>query len=317
LNPSSTPHPPGDVLVLTGPTTSGKTALSLELAELLGGEIISADSRQVYRGMDIGTDKASLRARGRVPHHGLDLCDPDERYSAGRFQADASRTIESILSRKRVPIVVGGTGFFLKALREPLFDEPALDADRRRRLTSVLELWDRQRLTRGVRILDPVRAPVAEEGGRHRLMRTIEVALLTGKPLSRWHSERAVPGPRHRFVTVVLEVPREVLDQQIDARVSRMVERGFVEEVIRLEAAGYGPDAPGMSGTGYRQVLDHLGGGSTLAEALDSMRQQTRQYARRQLTWFRHQLQEGVRVDATTMRSRVRAVERIWKEGTR
>ncbi len=306
--------PASDVLVLTGPTTSGKTALAVELAEVLGGEVISADSRQVYRGMDIGTDKVNLQARARVPHHGLDLVNPDERYSAGRFQRDATRVISGVLARGRVPIVAGGTGFFLKALSQPLFNEPPMDATRRGRLTRCLETWDRDRLVRAVRVLDPERAPVAEEGGRHRLMRATEVALLTGVPLSQWY--RDVPGARapFRLFEVVLEVPREVLDQRIRERVGRMVERGFVAEVERLLAAGYSATDPGMSGTGYRDIISYLDERVTLDEALESMRLQTRQYARRQLTWFRHQMPAAPRVGSESLVERVEAIQGIWGE---
>lgn len=288
-----------DFLAITGPTTSGKTALSLEVAEALDGEIVSMDSRQLYRGMDIGTDTVEAEARARVPHHGLDLVDPDERYSAGRFARDVRRWIPEIRARGRVPILAGGTGFFLRAVLEPIFAEPEMDPSRRRRLEGWLEDRPREELERWVRRLDPERAELAVEGGPQRMGRTVEVALLSGRPLSWWHREAPADGPALDGVVVVLELPREELDRRIDARVLRMVERGLVEEVRRLSQAGYGPPDPGMTGTGYREILVHLQGECTLEEAVEEIQANTRRYARRQLTWFRNQLPEdAVRVDA-------------------
>lgn len=301
-------------LALVGPTTSGKTELSEALARHLDVEIVSVDSRQVYRGMDIGTDKVSADARGRIPHHGLDLVDPDERYSAGQFARDARRWIEEIEGRGRVPLLVGGTGFFLKALVDPIFQEPALDQDRLERLRRWLGDQPRERLEAWVRLLDPPRADLAIEGGPQRMGRSLEVPLLTGRPLSWWHAaapREAEPVPG---VVVLLGVPREELDARIAARVDRMLERGLVREVRGLLAAGYGADAPGMSATGYREIVDHLFGEVSLEEAAEAIRISTRRYARRQITWFRHQLPEdAVRIDATApLEERVRRTLEIW-----
>lgn len=281
-------------LALTGPTTSGKTELSLALARRLRGEIISMDSRQVYRGMDIGTDKVSPEERAGIPHFGLDLVNPDHRYSAGRFGRDARRWIREIRERGHLPLLVGGTGFFLRAVLTPLFQEPEMDRDDRRALQAALETLDREELARWVRVLDPERAPLAVEGGPQRMIRTLEVALLTGRPLSHWHRVAEAEHPGIPCLVVVLHLDREELDRRIDARVDRMVERGFLQEVQELLDAGYSPDDPGMSGTGYREVAAHLRGELSLAEALERMRIQTRQYARRQMTWFRTQLPDAV-----------------------
>lgn len=288
------------VLALTGPTSSGKTSVGLELARRLGGEIISMDSRQVYRGMDIGTDKVRADDRRGVPHYGLDLVDPDERYSAGRFGRDARRWIAEIEGRDHLPILVGGTGFFLRAVLAPIFEEPALDLDRRARLGEVLAEKPLPLLERWVEVLDPDRAAVAVKGGRQRVMRTLEVALLSGRPLSWWHREAPADGPAVAAFVVCLESDREELDRRIDARVSRMVERGFVDEVRGLLERGYGPDDPGMSGTGYREIAEAVAGRRSLDDAVDEMRRQTRRYARRQITWFRHQLPaDTLRIDVS------------------
>ncbi len=184
---------PPHFLAIVGPTASGKTGLSLEVGKRLAGEVISMDSRQIYRGMDIGTGKVTLRERAILPHHGLDLRDPDERYSAGQFARDARGWIDDIRGRGRVPLLVGGTGFFLKALTEPMFREPEMDKERLERLRAFLNHLGSERLSDFVRALDPGRKGVAE-GGRQRATRTVEMALLTGRPLSWWHAESVASG---------------------------------------------------------------------------------------------------------------------------
>jgi tRNA dimethylallyltransferase len=293
-------EPVPQFLAVTGPTASGKTDLSLALAERLAVEIVSMDSRQVYRGMDVGTDKVRDDAREAVPHHGLDLVGPEERYSAGRFARDVRRWIPEIEARGRVPMLVGGTGFFLRAVVDPIFAEPEVDAERLEALRRWLRDQDRELLERWVRGLDAARAEVAIQGGPQRMGRTLEVALLSGRRLSWWHKEappeaEGVPG-----LVVVLDLPREEMDKRIDERVQAMVERGLVDEVRGLLDAGHTLDEPGMTGTGYPEIARHLAGESTLEEAVDEIRSNTRKYARRQLTWFRHQIPaSSIRIDAT------------------
>lgn len=301
-------------LALVGPTAAGKTRLSMALAQRLDAEIVSMDSRQIYRGMDVGTAKPTLRERGRVPHHGLDLLDPDESYSAGAFARDARRWIREIRGRGRVPLLVGGTGFYLKAVMEPLFREPPVDDDRRDRLRDYLAGLDRRTLEAWTERLDPRRSDVAAEGGRQRLTRTLEVALLTGRPLSEWHEDDdeldGVPG-----LVVILTLDRDTLDSRIRTRAERMVEEGLLEEVARLMEAGYDRDDPGLTGAGYREMIDHLSGDLGLDEALDRMEVRTRQYSRRQLTWFRNQAPEGaLRVDAEgPLEAQVAQVTGAWR----
>jgi tRNA dimethylallyltransferase len=306
-----------DFLTVTGATTTGKTSVSVAVAEALGGEIISMDSRQVYRGMDIATDKIRPPLLGTVPHHGLDLREPNERYSAGMYARDARGWIDGIRERGRVPLLVGGTGFFLKALIDPIFAEPAFDPDHRDRLRAYLEAQPTERLQGWVRRLDPERAELAIEGGPHRLQRTLEVAILSGRPLTWWHKHAEVEAPARSSVIVVLELPREELDRRINARVDRMLERGLLDEVRTLMEAGFGPGDPGMTGTGYRELRAHLLGEMELEEALESMRSQTRKYARRQITWFRHQLPDDVRrLDADRPKDElVAAVIQAWRAG--
>src|SRR4051812_15453613 len=183
-----------DGLVITGPTASGKTALSVDVARRIHGEIISMDSRQVYAGMDIGTAKPSLDERAGVPHFGFDLVQPGERYSAGRFATDARRWLAEIKARSHVPMLVGGTGFFLRALTHPMFEEPPLDPARKEALKNFLSAFSREELLVWLERLDEKSARRLEgEGGRQRLARAIEVALLTGKRLSEWHAAQLPP----------------------------------------------------------------------------------------------------------------------------
>ncbi len=302
-------------LALTGPTTSGKTALSIEVARRLDGEVVSMDSRQVYRGMDVGTAKATPEERRAVPHHGLDLVEPDERYSAGRFARDARRWIEEIRARGRVPILVGGTGFFLRALLEPIFAEPPLDDGRRAALRRYLRGMPLDRLAAWVRRLDPERAGLAVQGGRQRVCRTLEVALLSGRPLTAWHRDAPADGEPLSGVVVLLMVPRDELDRRIEERAARMMRDGLLEEVRRLRDRGFGDDAPGMTGTGYREAAACFEGRATPEETVREIARNTRRYARRQLTWFRNQLPSDARsVDATEpMETQVEEVLDAWR----
>jgi tRNA dimethylallyltransferase len=304
-----------DFLALLGPTASGKTALSLAVASRIGAEIVSMDSRQVYRGMDTGTAKVDRAARDAIPHHGLDRVDPDQRYSGGRFAREARAWIAGIRARGRVPLLVGGTGFFLRALTEPIFREPPLDPGRLEALRAWLRRQPKGELERWVRALDPARAAVAAEGGPQRLARTLEVTLLSGRPLSDWHRVAEPEAQALRGPVAVLELPREEMDRRIDRRVDEMLAAGLVGEVRALLAAGYSVDAPGMTATGYREIVRHLHGETTLDEAAAQIRRATRQYARRQLTWFRNQLPEdAVRVDATApLDEQVARVIAVWE----
>jgi tRNA dimethylallyltransferase len=306
-------------LVLTGPTASGKTALAIEIAERIDGEIISADSRQVYRGMDIGTAKASPAERARVPHHGLDLVDPDVRYSAGRFARDARAWLTEIRARGRVPLIVGGTGFFIRALTHPLFAEPRLEPGRREALRRYLEAMDTQHLQGWLEALDPEGARTLRQGGgRQRMLRRLEIVLLSGQPLDWWHQQRPPADPPLDATVFVLDLPRGRLDARIDARVDAMFDAGLADEVRGLLARGYGPDAPGMSATGYRETVALLRGELSEEAAKEQIRRATRGYARRQRTWFRNQLPGGaIRLDGTRpVPELVEEVVTRWRSAT-
>ncbi len=281
------------VLVVTGATGVGKTRVAAALAALAPIEIVSADSRQIYRRLDVGTAKPSAAERAAAPHHGLDLIEPTERYSAGKFAQAAHGWIAGILSRGRLPVVVGGTGFYLKALFEGLFAEPALDGERRERLRAALAGLEGAALARWAARLG------GGGGGRQRAARAIEVALLTGRPLAEWQRRAPAAPSALRPWYAVLELPRAELARRIAARVDAMLAAGLVEEVRASLAAGVPPDAPGLSGVGYREVVLHLSGQLAGAELPGAIAAATRRYAKRQETWFRHQLRGAVaQVDA-------------------
>ncbi|HEU4587004.1 MAG TPA: tRNA (adenosine(37)-N6)-dimethylallyltransferase MiaA [Gemmatimonadales bacterium] len=292
------------VPVIVGPTGVGKTAVALALAQQWPLEVVSADSRQVYRRLDIGTAKPTKRERLRVPHHGLDQIDPGERYSAGRFARDADAWIRDILARGQFPVVVGGTGLYVKALAEGLFLEPPLDAMRRRALEAWLGSLEPRELLRWAGRLERGFAG----GGRQRATRAVEVALLTGQPLTWWQRTARTQGTVNPWY-VVLTAPRAVLHQRIANRAEEMVRRGLIEEVAAVLAEGHDPHAPGLDGIGIREAVEYLHGKRPRESVAEAVAINTRRYAKRQETWFRHQLAEPVlTLDAT------RAPERLAEE---
>ena len=298
------------VPVLVGPTAVGKTAVALALAAYWPLEVVSADSRQVYRRLDIGTAKPSRRERARVPHHGLDLVDPGSRYSAGHFARDAIRWLADIRSRSRQPVVVGGTGLYVRALADGLFAEPGLDPAKRRSLDAWTARLEPIELLRWASRLDPSFGG----GGRQRAARAIEVALLSGYPLSYWQEAARSRGALDPWY-VVLTLPRPVLHQRIARRAQEMVRRGLIEEVAAVLAEGHSPTAPGLDGIGIREAVEYLHGQrgrETVAEAITIG---TRQYAKRQQTWFRHQLTgKIVTLDATRPPEKLAAeIAGLWE----
>ncbi|MDQ3223436.1 MAG: tRNA (adenosine(37)-N6)-dimethylallyltransferase MiaA [Gemmatimonadota bacterium] len=283
------------VPVLVGPTAVGKTAVAVSLAAHWSLEIISADSRQVYRRLDIGTAKPTRKERARAPHHGLDLVDPGTRYSAGHFARDGVRWLDEIRRRGTLPMVVGGTGLYVRALAEGLFAEPPLDAAKRRSLDAWTARLEPIELLRWAARLDPG----FRGGGRQRAARAIEVALLSGRPLSYWQQAARAQGSLNPWY-IVLTVPRPVLHQRIARRADDMVRRGLIEEVAAVLAEGHGPRTPGLDGIGVREAVEYLHGQRTRESVAAAIAVGTRQYAKRQETWFRHQLAgTAITLDAT------------------
>ncbi len=295
--------------MLVGPTAVGKTAVVLALSEHLQLTVISADSRQVYRRLDIGTAKPTEEAQSRVPHLGIDLVEPGQRYSAGRFAVDAAGWLAG-LAGKSQPMIVGGTGFYVRALADGLFKEPPIDRRRRARLRE----WTKTRegLGRWAARLDSGYGG----GGRQRAARVIEVALLTGRPLSWWQRTAKAEGVMRPWY-VVLKVPRPVLHRRIEERARAMLDAGWVEEVEQVLEEGVSADAPGLDAVGYRDIVKYLRGEMRRAELLETIVRSTRRYAKRQETWFRHQLGDDavLLLDATKRPTEVaREIINHWNE---
>ena len=272
-----------DIPVICGPTAAGKSAVALWIAERIPSVVVSADSRQVYRGFDIGTAKPSSEEQARIPHVGIDVVDPTERYSADAWSSAADAWLEQSLNDGRVSIVAGGTGLYLRALFEGLFDEPALDPSMRAALSQHIDEFPLAELKRWVGALDADRAHL----GRTQLLRTIEIALLTGHRISDLHRTRARTSrwrPRYLLVD-----PGPALAEWIATRIESMLNHGWPDEVRRL-LTSIPEDAPAWNATGYGVVRDLVRGVRSLSETKEAILIQTRQYAKRQRTWFRHQL---------------------------
>lgn len=277
------------VVMLMGPTGAGKSAMALALAREFDGEIVNVDSAQVYRGMDIGTAKASPPERRAVPHHLLDLCDPAEAYSAARFRADALVTISEIRARQRIPLLVGGTGLYFKALLHGLSDLPASDPAIRAVLRGELEVAGSHALHARLAGIDPPAAARIHPNDPQRILRALEVHAQTGQAMSTLQegaTDRVLPFP---FVAWVLApATRETLHERLARRFLAMLERGLVNEVIALWSRGdLSPDMPALRAVGYRAVWRYLEGRTTHAAMVEEAVVATRQLAKRQFTWFR------------------------------
>jgi len=270
------------VPILVGPTAVGKTAVAAALADHWPLVVVSADSRQVYRDLDIGTAKPDAALLSRVPHRGLDVVAPGERYSAGRFARDAAAWLTD-LGPEVQPLVVGGTGFYVRALAEGLFREPPMVPERRDRLRRFLTTMP-EVAAWAVRL-----DPGFSGGGRQRAARTVEVALLSGQPLSWWQAHARETGVLTPWY-VRLTVPRAVLRRRIQERTEAMLRAGLVAEVEAVLARGVAPDAPGLDAVGYREVVQMLHGELAPEALCDAIVGATGRYAKRQETWFRHQL---------------------------
>lgn len=273
------------LIVLSGPTASGKTELAIFLARRFPLEVVNADSMQVYRGMDIGTAKPPPAVRAEIPHHLVDVADPDEQYSAGRFVADAESAIRGIRERGCIPLVSGGTGMYIRALLRGLDMLPS-DPVVRERLAGRWEQDGGKALFGELLQADPVSAARIHPSDRVRVIRALEVAEMTGGTASARKGSWSGGGGRYRVLYLVVAVTRAQLYRRIDQRVDAMVQAGLVEEVKGLLAKGYGRGLSSMGALGYRHVLDHLLDGVAMGEAVARMKRDTRRFAKRQLTWL-------------------------------
>lgn len=274
-----------NLLIIVGPTAVGKTETAILLAERLEAEIISADSRLLYRGMDIGTAKPSLAERARVRHHMIDMADPDEIWSLAVYQPRVHEIITEIHHQQRLPILVGGTGQYVRAISQG-WQAPVVqpNPDLRR----ILENWSREITPEGLHkrlaILDPQAATQIDFHNVRRTIRALEVILLTGQLFSAQRIN--VPSP-YRLLTVGLTRPRSELYERIDFRIEKMFSEGLIDEVQALLSKGYSPGLPSLSAIGYREVIEYLSGSITMDQAIAQMKKKTRNFVRRQVNWFK------------------------------
>ncbi len=275
------------LIVIAGPTAIGKTAVALELAERLKGEIIGADSRQIYRYMDIGTAKPTAEERARIPHHLIDIREPNEAYSAADFARDASVLAQEIIRRGKIPMVVGGTGLYIHALLYGMFAGPGKDAAFRDNMHALADVHGKAFLHQELQRVDPVAANRLHLNDTLRIVRALEVFHLTGRPISEHQALHTQPLRRFRPCFMVLNAPRPVLYERIDARVARMVADGLFQEVERLRQQGYHGELASMSSVGYKEVLDFLNGDCERDTTVARIQRNTRRYAKRQVTWFK------------------------------
>ena len=275
------------IVAVVGPTASGKSALSLAIAAAFDGEIISCDSTAVYRGLDIGTDKLDAGQRRGIPHHLIDMVEPTEVYSAARYGADAADAVASISARSRLPIVAGGTGFYLRALVRGIFPGPGRDESLRARLDRVADRRGVESLHRWLTRVDEPSGRRIQPRDRKRLVRALEVYLLTGRSLTDHFSDTVSPAGVLETLTIGVNVPRPALLDRVSRRVDEQFERDVVDEVRQLVARGVPLSAHAFSGLVYRQVVDYLNDVRDLAATRELVVRENMRYAKRQVTWFR------------------------------
>lgn len=273
--------------MITGPTASGKSALALEIARHFGGEIISADSMQVYKYMDIGTGKPSLDERKLVRHHLIDVLYPDEVFSAALFREEAQGVIAELMKRGRRAVVVGGTGLYIKGLTSGLIKGGEVDNAIRQRLQSEAQKEGRQRLYQRLKTVDSITASQLHSHDTYRIIRALEVYERTGSPISVLRQKHLFQEEPYRVLKIGLILQRGQLYSRIDRRVDEMMERGLKEEVHWLLEMGYSPSLKSMQALGYKQMVKHLLGVCDLSKAIRNIKRDTRRYAKRQITWFK------------------------------
>jgi len=273
--------------VILGPTAVGKSRLAIELAQGWETEIIGADALQIYKEMDIGTAKPSLRERAMVPHHMIDIVYPDEQYNAGRYEREAREAIDRVHRAGKVPLLVGGCGLYLKAVLHGLFEGPETDQELRNQLQKEAKAQGENYLHEKLKKIDPETAQRLHPKDRSRLIRAIEVYIQTGVPISVLQKKHAFQQVRYRTGIIGLTMNRTDLYSRIEKRIDRMIEEGLTAEVERLLAAGYAEDSTALQGLGYKQIVAALKGRCSFEEAVNLLKKDTRHYAKRQFTWFR------------------------------
>lgn len=278
------------LVILTGPTAVGKTALSIKLASKIGGEIISADSMQVYRQMDIGSAKIKPEEMGGIPHHLIDILEPEEEFNVCLFEKLALEAMEQIYERGHIPVVVGGTGFYIQALLYQIdFTEEETDTAYRDKLWQLGEEKGNHYLHELLRKVDPESAEEIHENNRKRVIRALEFYENCGKPISTHNKEQRQKTSAYNSCYFVLTDDRKKLYERIESRVDQMLSKGLVDEVRTLKERGCNASMVSMQGLGYKEILEYLDGRCSLLEAVEKIKKETRHFAKRQLTWFRRE----------------------------
>jgi len=276
------------VVIVGGPTGSGKSELAVQLAERFDGEVVNADSMQCYRGLDIGTAKPSPELLQRVSHHLLGIVGPEVNFTAAGYQLEARRIVAEIDARGRLPILVGGTGLYIRAFLSGLADSPGADASVREVCNRIADQEGNETLLEALRKVDPVSAARIHPNNRVRIIRAMEVFKQTGRSISEFQDEHGFLPKWCNSLKIGINVERSELYGRINARVDRMIADGLVEEVESLLAMGYSPALKALSSIGYREICDFLAGNRTFSEAIGLIKQNSRRYAKRQLTWFKN-----------------------------
>lgn len=275
------------VIVIIGPTCSGKTSLSLKIAERINCEIISADSRQVYKLLNIGTAKPTVAELNQIPHHLIDFLCPDEEYNASKFEKDSLKIISSLLSSNIIPIIVGGSGLYIKAIIDGIFDSVDTDEEFRQKIMQKKNLYGNQFIYDQLLKKDPKTASTLLPQNWKRIIRALEVLHLTDKPIWK-HQEEHRREVNFNFVQFGLEWEREVLYQNIENRVDEMIGSGLVGEVKNILSKGFKRELNSLNTVGYKEIIDYLDENISFGQAVELIKRNTRRYAKRQLTWFRN-----------------------------
>jgi len=275
------------IICIVGPTASGKSSIATQIAKDLDGEIISADSMQVYRHMDIGTAKPSLKEQGVIRHHLIDVVDPDEDFSASDFRELASTAIKEIRSRGKRVIVAGGTGLYIRALTKGLVDTPEGDPDLRQRLNEEANQFGHEYLHEKLKDLDPAAAENIHPNNIVRVIRAIEVAMNSDKTMSEYQEQHRFADSPYDVMMLGIDIDRDLLYSRINERVDKMIDAGLKEEVERLLALGYSRGLKSMRSVGYKEMCAHIIDGLPIEKATELIKRDSRRYAKRQMTWFR------------------------------
>jgi tRNA dimethylallyltransferase len=274
------------LIVITGPTATGKSALGVEVAKQLGGEIVSADSMLIYRYMNIGTAKPTLEERQGIPHYMIDLVNPDEKYSVALYQSQATKCIEDIIKRGKIPLLVGGTGLYIRALTEQYnFPGTENNYELRQSLARQAQKYGQEALHARLVQIDPATAVRLHPNDLKRVIRALEVYYLTGKPFS--YFQKREQKEKYNLIMYGINMERQLLYHKIEERVDKMIRLGLVEEVQNLLNKGYDIGSTSLQGLGYKEIIAYLKGENTLAEAISLIKRNTRHFAKRQLTWFK------------------------------